>query len=206
MLVKMPSGMLEADLARPVVEVRDFFTKKIEFEIYTYGEETTIVPVKEARANPLMKLAEGELRRLLKKEIQGSNVHVEMTGEGSAAIYVSADVIPAVIGTKGRNIIALEKKIGLKLDVRDIADVAKSDVSKTTGEEIQFDVDENKKALLFYFDKSVNGRQVDFKVDGDFVFSAVISQKGRVNIGKRTEAGGILSKALNSGKKITVSV
>jgi ATPase len=33
--VKVPEGMLEADLARPVIEVRDFESKKVEYEIYT---------------------------------------------------------------------------------------------------------------------------------------------------------------------------
>lgn len=46
MRVKVPTGMVEADLARPVVEVKDFETKELEFEIYTYGEQTVIVPIK----------------------------------------------------------------------------------------------------------------------------------------------------------------
>jgi ATPase len=45
MTVKVPNGMTEADLARPVVEVTDFETNKLEFEIYSYGEETIVVPV-----------------------------------------------------------------------------------------------------------------------------------------------------------------
>ncbi|MGC8940495.1 MAG: ATPase, T2SS/T4P/T4SS family [Candidatus Nanoarchaeia archaeon] len=45
-VVKVPTGMTEADLARPVVEVRDFETKELEFEIYTYGEQTIVVPIK----------------------------------------------------------------------------------------------------------------------------------------------------------------
>lgn len=49
MTVKVPTGMTEADLARPVVEVRDFETGKLEYEIYTFGEENVIVPVKEKK-------------------------------------------------------------------------------------------------------------------------------------------------------------
>ena len=43
--VKVPSGMTEADLARPLVEVRDFESGAIEYEIYTYGDENVVVPV-----------------------------------------------------------------------------------------------------------------------------------------------------------------
>ena len=38
--------MVEADLSRPVVEVRDFETQELDYEIYTYGEQTIVVPIK----------------------------------------------------------------------------------------------------------------------------------------------------------------
>ncbi|HIJ97720.1 TPA: Flp pilus assembly complex ATPase component TadA [archaeon] len=41
--VKVPAGMFESDLARPVVEVKDFETGEVEYEMYTYGEETVIM-------------------------------------------------------------------------------------------------------------------------------------------------------------------
>lgn len=43
--VRVPTGMRDEDLARPIVEVRDFETGALEYEIYTYGEQTTVVPV-----------------------------------------------------------------------------------------------------------------------------------------------------------------
>ena len=43
MTVKVPTGMKEADLARPVIEVRDFETGKLKNEIYTYGEQTIVM-------------------------------------------------------------------------------------------------------------------------------------------------------------------
>lgn len=49
MAVKLPSGLREAELTRPVVEVRDYMTGELEFEIYTFGEQTMVVPVKSAR-------------------------------------------------------------------------------------------------------------------------------------------------------------
>ena len=44
--VKVPAGMVEQDLARPVVEIKDFFSKETEYEIYSYGEENIIIPLK----------------------------------------------------------------------------------------------------------------------------------------------------------------
>ncbi len=44
--VKLPTGLKEAELTRPVVEVRDFLTGELEYEIYTFGEQTMVIPVK----------------------------------------------------------------------------------------------------------------------------------------------------------------
>lgn len=46
MVVKIPYGMREADLARPVIEVRDFETGVPEYELYSYGEEVVVIPTK----------------------------------------------------------------------------------------------------------------------------------------------------------------
>ncbi len=48
MTVKVPYGMIEADLARPVIEVRDFDTQSPEYELYSYGEEIVVIPVEDS--------------------------------------------------------------------------------------------------------------------------------------------------------------
>ena len=45
MTVKVPSGFRDKDLARPVVEVRDYKTSKLEFEIYSFGQDIVINPI-----------------------------------------------------------------------------------------------------------------------------------------------------------------
>ncbi len=47
--VKTPFGMREQDLARPVIQVRDFDSKEVEFELYKWGDETVVFPVKQAK-------------------------------------------------------------------------------------------------------------------------------------------------------------
>ncbi|TFF87002.1 hypothetical protein EU519_00100 [Candidatus Thorarchaeota archaeon] len=46
--IKLPTGMStsQRDLSRPVVEVRDFETGILEFEMFTFGGERIVVPVK----------------------------------------------------------------------------------------------------------------------------------------------------------------
>jgi ATPase len=50
MTVKLPTGLREVELSRPVIEVRDFLTGELEYEIYTFGEQTVVVPVKKLKA------------------------------------------------------------------------------------------------------------------------------------------------------------
>ncbi len=45
MTVKVPSGFQDKDLARPVVEVRDYMTGKLTYEIYSFGQDIVIYPI-----------------------------------------------------------------------------------------------------------------------------------------------------------------
>ncbi|MEM3374061.1 MAG: ATPase, T2SS/T4P/T4SS family [Candidatus Woesearchaeota archaeon] len=47
MTIKTPFGMKDIGLTRPIILVNDFFTKKTEYEIYSYGDETVVVSVDE---------------------------------------------------------------------------------------------------------------------------------------------------------------
>ena len=61
--VKVPTGMTESDLARPVIEIRNFEDNTLEHEIYTFGEENVIVPVgKKTEKVGIEKLAEDKIK------------------------------------------------------------------------------------------------------------------------------------------------
>jgi ATPase len=47
MKVKIPYGMRDRDLARPVVQVCDFETGRVEWELYKFGEETVSVRIED---------------------------------------------------------------------------------------------------------------------------------------------------------------
>ena len=78
--VKVPTGMTEADLARPLIEIRDFETGTLVNEIYTYGEQTIVMDVGTAAApaskdkTPVQKIAEREIEREFKKRIPGAQI------------------------------------------------------------------------------------------------------------------------------------
>ncbi len=87
--VKLPTGLREAELARPVIEVRDFITGTLEYEIYTFGEQTIVVPVKGAGMSAL----EARLRRILSTilpsaeiRVDGANITILVPREDSKAL------------------------------------------------------------------------------------------------------------------------
>ncbi|MBU3905021.1 MAG: Flp pilus assembly complex ATPase component TadA [Nanoarchaeota archaeon] len=45
MVVRTPQGM-NGEPVRPIIEIRDFENSNLEYEIYNYGEQTVVVPVK----------------------------------------------------------------------------------------------------------------------------------------------------------------
>jgi len=86
MTVKLPTGLREAELSRPVVEVRDFLTGELEYEIYTFGEQTVVVPIRKLKHTPQ---GWSELADRIKASIP--EVNVSVTNDG-IVVEVGRDV------------------------------------------------------------------------------------------------------------------
>ena len=120
--VKVPSGMTEQDLARPVIEVCDFEEGALEYEIYTFGEENVIVPVSAAKAGGGAQKG-GGMARLAEQRIAETfrrfdpHARVEMVSDGRARVTVSKRHVARIIGRGGSRIGELEKDLGVRLDV-----------------------------------------------------------------------------------------
>ncbi len=86
-VVKVPHGLKEADLARPVVIVKDFLTEEPEYEMYVFGEKTFVVPIKRKSSKEQMIL--NSINELLRRHIE-DDYKVELN-EGILEIYVSRE-------------------------------------------------------------------------------------------------------------------
>ncbi|MBI2671119.1 Flp pilus assembly complex ATPase component TadA [Candidatus Woesearchaeota archaeon] len=187
--VKVPSGMMEADLARPVVEVYDFLNKRLEYEIYSYGEQTVVVPVSEgAKETGVHKLA----RRQIEAELQkySDNVKVEMQNSNRATVYVNSEDIARIIGKQGVNIEKLEKNLGISLDVREF-----EGKPQVEGEEVNYTVDESNKYLIVL--TNIKNKNLDFYVDEEYLFSATSSKEGDIRVHKQGKLGKTLKHAID---------
>ncbi|MEM1645784.1 MAG: ATPase, T2SS/T4P/T4SS family [Ignisphaera sp.] len=77
MTVKLPTGLREADLARPVIEVRDFLTNELEYEIYVFGEQTVVIPVKKV----LKEITSQSIVDFIKKYLPYADIEVDDTNK-----------------------------------------------------------------------------------------------------------------------------
>ena len=197
MTVKVPSGMTEADLARPIVEIKDFETGKLEYEIYSYGEETVVVPVVvNNKQKPSYKFAAKEIENELYK--YGFDVKVELVSDNEAEIYLPEDKIARIIGKEGKTIIDLEKKLGIRLTVKELKNISE--------EEIPYKIQEDSKFVRFYFDNKYSDKKVDFYIDNERVFTANTGKKAEVRIHKKSFPGKHLTNLLDSGKSLVIKV
>ncbi|BEP17560.1 PINc/VapC family ATPase [Pyrofollis japonicus] len=109
MTVKLPTGLREAELARPVVEVRDVLTDELEYEIYTFGEQTVVVPVKSVQAQgPAEKI-----KRIIERMIPGAQVEVQ---DGTIVVNVPRVAARALM-KKMKRIRKLEDKYGVNIRI-----------------------------------------------------------------------------------------
>jgi len=194
--VKVPSGMVEADLARPIVVVNDFETGKLEFEIYSYGEETIVVPVQLNKSiSPAAELA----AKVVKQEFQRFSdfVKVEMVTNEKCIVYVPESKKAVIIGKGGATIEQIEKKLGLSIDVREIDE-------KTTSRNVtaQYQVKFDKKNITFMMHSQNADKDTDIYINDEYLLTVKSGKNSMIKLNKQSTQGKELVHALNENHKV----
>ena len=204
MTVKVPSGMKEADLARPVIEVRDFETGELKNEIYTYGEQTIVMdldlvnnPSNSADKSSVDAIAEKEILRRIKRFLpKKAKVDVEVISPERANIYIPEELVPKIIGKNGKRIAEIEEKIGISLGV----EVIENSYDKNP---FEIDITHTKKQLILDFGRENGRSNFDILIGGEYLFTATTSKKGEVKIRRDIELSDYIIEAIEMGLEIT---
>ena len=191
--VKVPTGMTEADLARPIVEIRDFGSKVLEYEIYPYGEENVVIPIKEEKS-PLKDLALERVYHELNK--YDKTAKIDIVGDRIIA-RVKNDVIARLIGKKGSNISSLEKKLGMHISVEP--------AEQTLKKSIEWDFEERGGNLILHVEPGLTGEQVDIYSGDEYLLTVHVGQQGHIKIRKKSGVGKQVLRAVAS-KSIKIRV
>lgn len=188
MVVRVPTGMKDADLARPIVEVRDSVSKTLEYEIYTYGEENVIIPVQKEKESPVKKLALDKIRQELRR--YDPKIEAEFSSDNRVVLKVRNSAIGKMIGKKGSNIEALEKRLGLSISVEPKEGSLKG--------EAPWDYSESGAFVNLLLEPGLTGTPVDVYNGDQYIFSAHVGRKGVIRVRKRSELGRRVMQALTT--------
>jgi len=224
--VKVPHGMTEQDLARPVIIIADFETRKIEYEIYTYGEQVVVMPIGSSQESrrPAWRLAEEEIRNVIGRYASGP-VDVEVTSDSSATVKVRGEEMRKVIGKGGNVIDRIENTLGLHIDVREMeAEAPRGEKSKRhaaesrsakrkagisgleeeeTTSSVRPLIEINKKHLILEAPE-LAGKDVEIFIADEYLFSATVSRHGEIKLRFNSDLASDVIEAQDSGELIEI--
>jgi len=193
--VKVPTGMGDEDLARPVIEVREFDSKRLMFEIYSFGEQVVVMPVSEIiTEKPTWRLAARTLEYELGKLVKGGLV-VEVKSDHKATIYMDEDQIGYLLGRGGSRIGEIEERLGIHLDVRPF-----DEMDTSYGRDVEISVSD--RHVIVDVDSSLRGKNVEIVVDGEAIFMGSVSRSGSIKLLWGTEPAERIYEAYQRGESI----
>jgi ATPase len=171
-VVKVPHGMVEADLARPVIEVVDFETQDVDYEVYTYGEQVVVMAV-ETPKRKKVRVSQEKIAKEVGKLVK--EFRLDVSGD-AAVVHVAEADAPFLLGKDGKVLARLEDKLGVPLDVR---------VMKRTKPRPEFvpDIEETDRHMVLRLD-DLTGKRVGVYINGELLFNATVGRKGDIRITK----------------------
>lgn len=189
--VKIPHGLKEEDLARPVVEVRDFLTNDLEYEIYTFGEEVMVVPIKKYR---LKSGTQRFLEDLLNIEYKRkyNNIYLEVLDD-RIIFYIPKELRRKFIRNEKRYLMSIRDKYNLRIEIKN---------AEKLNEIINFDYEISKDYLTIMFNNLFKKREVELYINGELIGKFKINKKGKIILDLNSEIGKEILEAINNKSKI----
>ncbi|MFC7176256.1 PINc/VapC family ATPase [Halosegnis marinus] len=222
--VKVPHGLMEEDLTRPVIVVSDYETGDPAYEIYTFNQQVVTVPLdgapgEEGEESGVDRIARNEIEREIKSVAHGQ-VEVELKSGNTAVVYVSENDISTVIGKGGGRITDIENRLGIDIDVRTLDEHPRrnaggssssggsggsggsADAGRSQGEIVTPEITSRHVIVPM---EGHAGQTVEVRADGEYLFTATVSRGGEVQVSRGSAIAEELEAAIDRGKTITVA-
>ncbi|MFP8956513.1 PINc/VapC family ATPase [Natrialbaceae archaeon A-CW3] len=220
--VKVPAGLTEEDLARPVILITDFQTGKPAYEIYTFNRQVVTVPLEEdgnGQETGVDRIAKGEIEREIRSIARGY-VDVQLKSQNRAVVYVEEDDISTVIGKGGGRITDVENRLGIDIDVRTHdenphygtsqghaggggarGDSAGSGGGQQPGQLVTPEI--TSRHIIVPVDGN-QGETVEVQAGGEYLFTATVSRGGEIQVSRGSAIADDLEAAIDRKRPITV--
>jgi ATPase len=210
--VKVPHGLIEEDLARPVIVIEDFETGEPAYEIYTFNRQVVTVPLSEAPdgedESGVERVAKQEIEREIRSVADG-HVEVDITSGNAATVWVDEDDISYVIGKNGGRINQIEDRLGIDIDVQTLSERPSGNATGTTSGSATTTVGEvvtpevtNRHVVIPL--GSHHGETVEIQADGEYLFTATVSRGGEIQVSRGSSIADELEAAIDRGRTVTV--
>ncbi len=218
--VKVPQGLTEEDLARPVIMISEFETGVPEYEIYTFNRQVVTVPL---TGDDAPDESESGTERLARKEVENEirsiahgRVEVEFASQDRAVVYVNDDDISAVIGKGGGRISDIEDRLGLDIDVRTHEErpgggtggtepngpgVPDTIANAADGETVAPDITGNH--VVIPVDGYV-GETVEVQAGEEYLFTATVGRGGEIQVSRGSAIAEELEAAIDQRRPIRI--
>jgi ATPase len=214
--VKVPHGLTEEDLARPVITINDFETGDPKYEIYTFNRQVVTVPLEDddgGSETGVNRIAKQEIEREIRSIARG-HVSVQLKGQNTAVVYVDDDDISSVIGKGGGRIQDVENRLGIDIDVRTHDenphyDTGNSNASggggsssgESTGQLAEPEI--TSRHVVIPVDGHV-GETVEVRAEDEYLFTATVGRGGEVQVSRGSAIAEELERAIDRKAPITV--
>ncbi|PIZ52487.1 ATPase [Candidatus Woesearchaeota archaeon CG_4_10_14_0_2_um_filter_33_13] len=194
MIVKVPTGMTEADLSRPLIEVRDFSSGALEYEIYSYGEHTVVIPLLKKERKEIWTLAADKIKEYFNR-YSTENI-IEFISDNRIKVYVPTSVKSTIIGQNGSEISKIEKELKLKVDVLDLSNTKRLG----NGQDVEYSLQFSKENIVFNFDQSWQDKEVAIMDGNDLLIRTKIGKNSAVKVSIGSVVGKSIVQSIKSGK------
>ncbi|ELZ11502.1 PINc/VapC family ATPase [Natrialba aegyptia] len=221
--VKVPAGLTEEDLARPVIQVTNFETGDPEYEIYTFNRQVVTVPLKDEEGGPgsesgVDRIAKQEIEREIRSVARGY-VDVLLKGQDRAVVYVEEDDISTVIGKGGGRITDIENRLGIDIDVRTHDEnpnygagagasangsgggAGTGSGGQAAGQMVTPEI--TSRHIVIPVDGN-HGETVEVQAGGDYLFTATVSRGGEIQVSRGSAIADELEQAIDRKDPITI--
>jgi ATPase len=121
---------------------------------------------------------------------------VDVVADNKCIVYVPEMMIARIIGKQGSNIEAIEKKLGISVNVEPL------EAKRKNKEAVEFGSKITKNSVQLFVDENYANTNFDIFLGDDYLITAKASKKSVIKIKKANKMAKVLVDAINSGEKI----
>ncbi|MEM4819675.1 MAG: ATPase, T2SS/T4P/T4SS family [Nanopusillaceae archaeon] len=189
--VRVPTGMIEEDLARPVIEVRDLLSGELEYELYTFGEEIVVVPVKSKDRDKIIEFLKNIIKEKFSDKYEG--IDVDIIGN-TIRFYLPKNLKKKFVKREKSFLKSIVYYYKLKVEI-----LSKDDSNiKINPKNIEIIGD----YIIIDFGKEYKNKKISILFEDKVICKLNLDKKGKVSININTEIGKKLKEILNKNGEI----